>query len=678
MINKKLTLAASVFIFVFGVYLYSSVPVITQDDSGELAGAGATLGTAHPPGYPLYCIFSKALVSAFPLGNKSYRVNLASSLGIAAAGTVIALAAFEVSASLVAAAVIGFAFSFSSYIWAMANVTEVYGIAAVLTALMWFLMLKVGTEGGFTGVRYFYAVMFLFGAAFTCHYTIGLLVPGILCWMVFNKDHLFSEAWKIDVIKGFGWSLVGVSSVLYILIRANQNPLFGWEDPKTLERFWQVIARLRYGTASLAQGGPPIFSPEIVFGKLSFYFSELYGNFSWLGTILFAVGVYRYFKEKRLGWTLFALIIGSGPGFVLLANVGLDQGSKELMERFFFLSFMFAAAIMAGGIAIMPKFLKGVSLALPLMLLWQNAPALSQRQEYLYYDYGKNILKTLPPNSLLFSDRADEMEFAVAYLHIAAGLRPDIKYIDCNAGATRSAYGDRYYRIWGKPRLAIRERIEREMISNHSGSVYYATFDPKMINIPRFREGLLFRAKPAGVISPVFPCGEVYTLRIPDKNIEGRLESLVMSYYNLLGEYSMNVADIENTKFYFSGVSAYDRKGVWNMSLGFAFHEKGFKDEALACYNKAVARGVATGEIYTNIGTILETKGLRNEAVKNYMKALSITPRNAQTHFNLAVIYWKESRWDEVIRELRNVLDIEPSNESAQRYLAAALARAGK
>lgn len=673
--NKMFSVFALVFFPVFAVYLYTSVPAITQDDSGELAGAGATLGTAHPPGYPLYCLAAKAFTAAVPLGNNAYRVNLASSLLIAAAGAAIALAVFGASASFAGALALGYGFSFSSYVWAMANVTEVYGIAAVITALLWLVMARSRDAGG---IKYFYLVMFLFGAGLSAHYTIGLLAPGIACWMLFNRDRLFGEKWSMELLKGFLWSLAGFSSVLYIFIRAGQDPLFGWEDPKTLERFWQVVARSRYGLASLAQGGAPNLSIDMITGKLGFYFAELYRNFSWAGAALFAAGIYKYGRDKRLGWPLFALIIGSGPGFVLLANAGLDAASRELMARFFFLSFLFAALVMAGGLAYIPKRFKSAVLALPLILLWQNAPALNHRQEYLYYDHGKNILKTLPQASLLFSDRADEMEFAVAWLHIAEGLRPDMTFVDCNAGATRSVYGDAYYRVWGKPRLQIREAAEKAMIEKHSASVYYATFYPNMINIPRFREGVLFRAKPVVAKTSAFPYEEVYAFRVPKKISEGRVESLVLSYYQLLGEYCLEAGALEAARHYFSGVSAYDRSGTWNMSLAYALHSRAMPGEAFRYYQKAIDKGVATADAYTNAGAILEAKGDKELAKRYFTAAIALSPGSLQAHFNLASLYWKEGNWAGVIKEFEQVLLIDPANGNARKFLASAKARHNK
>jgi len=672
--NRKLFCAALVFLVSFSVYLFSSVPAITEDDSGELTAAGATLGTAHSPGYPVYCMLSKILVTAVPMGNTAYRVNLASSLTLAAASAVLFIACLEMTGGLAAALSASLIFAFSAAVWAMANVTEVYGVTSFIVCLMLLVMVRARTAGSAASARYFYAVMFLFGLAVSAHYTVGLLLPGIIWWALSNRGVLLGVRWKMTIPAGFFWAAAGFSTVIYLYVRANADPVVAWEDPKTLERFWQVIARLRYGTASLSQGGPPPLSPEILAGKIAFYFSSLNENFTLLGTLIFAVGALSFMKDKKLGWAFFIFIIGSGPGFVLLANAGIDATSRELMERFFFLSFIFAVAVMAGGLKLLPKYAAGLSLVLPVFLLWTNYPLLEHRQEYMYYDYGKDILKTVPRGSLLFSDRADEMEFALTYLHTAGGRRPDIKFIDCNAGATKSIYGSGYYRVWGKPRLEARQRVEKEMIAAWQGPVYYASFFPDMVKIPRVGEGLLYRAKPLAAKAAAFPCGDVYAFRVPDKpwNMNGRLNELVLSYYQLCGDYADSSGGAQSGREFFSGVEAFDDTGRWTANLGYLYHKNGMADDALRCYEKAVSMGAASAVIYTNLGAIYEQKGRTEDAVKSYEQASQMPGDSVQAHYNLAVLYWKEAQWDLVVKEFGRVLELDPGNVQAKHFLASA------
>ncbi len=65
------------FFISFVVYLKTLCPTVYVGDSGELIAAVYTLGIAHPPGYPLYCLLGK-LFTFLPFGSIAFRVNLMS------------------------------------------------------------------------------------------------------------------------------------------------------------------------------------------------------------------------------------------------------------------------------------------------------------------------------------------------------------------------------------------------------------------------------------------------------------------------------------------------------------------------------------------------------------------------------------------------------------------------
>ena len=56
------------FIVIYGVYHLSLFPSVPGGDSGELLAESCIMGTAHPPGYPVYTI-----LSAFARVLPSYR-----------------------------------------------------------------------------------------------------------------------------------------------------------------------------------------------------------------------------------------------------------------------------------------------------------------------------------------------------------------------------------------------------------------------------------------------------------------------------------------------------------------------------------------------------------------------------------------------------------------------------
>ena len=74
-------LAGLVALAVYGMTL---CPTVYVEGSGELIGAAYRLGTAHPTGYPLFCLSSRVLASALPWVRPALAINAASALFAAA------------------------------------------------------------------------------------------------------------------------------------------------------------------------------------------------------------------------------------------------------------------------------------------------------------------------------------------------------------------------------------------------------------------------------------------------------------------------------------------------------------------------------------------------------------------------------------------------------------------
>ena len=65
--RRDLLVAGLVALAAETVYLLTLAPTVTAEDSGELITAAYTLGVAHPPGFPLWCLLGKLF--QFPVGS---------------------------------------------------------------------------------------------------------------------------------------------------------------------------------------------------------------------------------------------------------------------------------------------------------------------------------------------------------------------------------------------------------------------------------------------------------------------------------------------------------------------------------------------------------------------------------------------------------------------------------
>src|SRR5438034_7370850 len=58
------------------LYLFTLAPEVTLEDSGELVTAAYYGSVPHPPGYPLFTLYSWLWTALLPVGNIAWRVEV--------------------------------------------------------------------------------------------------------------------------------------------------------------------------------------------------------------------------------------------------------------------------------------------------------------------------------------------------------------------------------------------------------------------------------------------------------------------------------------------------------------------------------------------------------------------------------------------------------------------------
>ncbi len=658
--------ALIVFIFCFSAYLINLSPTITSDDSGELAGVASTLGTAHSPGYPLYSLFGKIINTLLPFSNHAYRANLLSALSAASGIAIFYLFILVLTSKPLLSFLISLVCGFSFFIYEMSTVTEVYGITILISTTILYVCYM-----NLESTKKFYLISFLAGLGLASHYIIGMWLPALV--YIYLRENRFS-ARKLFYLALCGAG--GLSIFFYLFVRANMDPLYNWEDPSTIKRFLQVVARTRYGAINLTQGEMNFLDFSLWADKVGFFFKSIRNGFSWPGFLAGFCGIIISFFSKN-GKTrdnitvpfLALLFFGSGPFFLILANVKIDEASEALLLRFFYLIAIIWSTYIALALSRFKK--TGVLIAAIILLaVMMKNISFSNRRHFTFYDYAKNLLKNAPPNSLVFFDRADEMEFCVSYLLRVEKMRGDLKFIDCNAGVSKSIYGDDYYLIWGAPRLALRNSVESEIVNRSERPVLYATFLPTQTSIPKKPYGLLYAAKfdPKAEFSD-----EIFALRKPQNEI--RSKSLYWSHFQLLGDYYLSSGDAEKAKKMFDTVFYGAKTPFSYYKLGHYYYVKGERGKAKFLYEKIMDFYPESSDVYVNLGVIHEKEGNFAKSESLYRKAIEIDGKNSKAYYNLGVIYWKKSDWKNAVKYFKEALLHEPENQDIRRLIDSAQQR---
>jgi transmembrane protein TMEM260 (protein O-mannosyltransferase) len=189
--------AAVTALLVFIGYWWTLAPDMTLEDSGELAVASMYAGVPHPPGYPVWTIYTWVFTKIVPVSNIAYRVGLSSAFAAALACGLVGLMvsrgssmiiegmaelrniprnwenAICIASGFVAALLTGF----NGFMWSQAVIVEVYtlsvlSLAGVLACLMRWIYAPHQR-------RYLYLAFFWFGICFNNHQSLLVIALGL-------------------------------------------------------------------------------------------------------------------------------------------------------------------------------------------------------------------------------------------------------------------------------------------------------------------------------------------------------------------------------------------------------------------------------------------------------------------------------------------------------------------
>lgn len=448
------------------LYVATLAPTVATGDSGELTTAAATLGLAHPPGYPTFTILGH-LFTWLPFGDPAYRVNLMSALLDAVAVFVLCLAIGRLieaarrdegatsepwSLAWVAAAIGGLSLALSTAFWRYSLVAEVFALSNLLALLLLLLMLEWSRRP--ERIRLLWAAAAVAGLALTNQQTIAFTAPALLVLLGLGLQRYTAPPagrrtgrptpWRsLAVAVAIG--VVALLPYLYLPLAAASGAARVWGDPTTLDGFVAILARSAYGTLSFTvrdSSGSPLEHLALFAGYLVTAFTPAGLALAGLGAAWLAAR--RTGEAVALGlWLLVA-----GPVFLVIANPPLsDPVTRGVLERFYLLpSLPVALAVGLGAwqlarwisrrapvaAALRPK--AGLAAAAGIVvglggLAALRFPEIDESGNRVAEHYADDLLGTLPPDTLLLM-RSDENYTSVTYAQEVRGVRPDVVAID--------------------------------------------------------------------------------------------------------------------------------------------------------------------------------------------------------------------------------------------------------
>ena len=290
------------------VYAQTAPRNVVLEDDGLFVLAGAHLGVAHPPGYPLYT-WIVYLFTRFPFGEPAYLAHLASAVpGAFACGLVYVCARLFRCAPLPALTA-ALLFGVSEHFWSQAIVAEVYTLNALFVFAIYALLLY-GARRPETK-RLWPALALVSGLSLANSWPLMLLAAPGLALAAWPARKVLAA--RFPALSAIGLAGAAVPYA-WMATRSRQDPdisflgpLDGWDG------LWTFISRAGYAGDDAAAGAD--WGDRAKF--LHWFGEEMLWQLTLPGALLALCGLWVLFRQRR------TVEVVSGVAVLLSQSVGL-------------------------------------------------------------------------------------------------------------------------------------------------------------------------------------------------------------------------------------------------------------------------------------------------------------------------------------------------------------------
>ena len=462
-IQKYYFLLTGLIAFIF--FLTTIAPSVIQIDTGELAAVQVTLGIAHPTGYPLFTILGY-IFSSVPLPfSKIFQLNLLAALYCAAAVSVFSYSSklvldnlykfglikivkekskkrrtsdkFEVTSTsvksdlsesikIIAAIFGGLFLALSKTFWFQSTSVEVYSLHLLLITIITLTLLKafLFSDKDKTALKLWLIFAFTLALGFTNHMTTLLIIPGV-AYLYFTQNKFNANSFKQIIIMLFVFFPVLILVYSYLPIRASQNPLINWGNPIEWERIIRHISGQQYQVWLFS-------STDAAAKQFNYFVTNLPKEFS----LTLLIGVFglivSFIQAKKI--FIFNLIV-----FLSTVLYSINYDINDI-DSYFLLAYIALAFFIVFGIVQLILFAEKnkMKLIIPVIVLltllsiqfYANYDSVTEKNNYVYEDYTKALLNSVPKNSIVFSYQWDYFISESYYFQLVENFRKDVIVID--------------------------------------------------------------------------------------------------------------------------------------------------------------------------------------------------------------------------------------------------------
>jgi len=432
---------------VLGVYLALAPTFIVDGDNAEMSTLAMTGGAAHPPGYPLYVLYLRAM-SWLPGSSAAHTAALATAILGAAAilvlhGACRAWGARPLGASIAVAILAG-----APVVLRLHTSAEVFALNDLIIALVLWLS---ATEGPLRGMRRVVVLAFVAGLGMSNQHTVALLAPVGLLGAIRGVRE--SQRCTAVIALGAGAFALGLAPYLYLLVAPDSAG--SWGQVGSFSELLAHFTRADYGGLGAFAVAEGEIDPVANIGAL---LSTLGRAWWWapglLGLVVLGLRSVRAGAgEPRWGWAMLAVsFVIAGPLLIARFNIAPTGIGLAICQRFHLFVVVLLTIPVAIGIDLVVRnavvrrglrealavavFAASTGLSLP-HLLSIHSPAIEKGVV--------NLLRSLPDAAVLITT-ADDLHWGTLYAQQVLGVRRDVDAISWGIAS----------RPWYRARIATR------------------------------------------------------------------------------------------------------------------------------------------------------------------------------------------------------------------------------
>lgn len=664
----------------FLILLSTLSPSVHTGDSGELITSAWSLGIAHNPGYPVYSLFGRTF-GFLGLGNPAFRVNLLSAVCAVLASIFVFLTVHTLSARVFPAAMAALLLSISATVWWQASDAEVYTLYLLSLSVLAYALARFLTSHD---LRWLYCASFIFGLSLGNHISLVTMIPAIMCVLWGHRRIKSPRAILVCLMFLVG----GLSCYVYLPIRAAADPAINWSDPDTLEGvIYHVGAAEHRGKAILTTGYE---SPGQRFASIVKLFAGQYGPATPVFLVIAFWGLWSLRRRRRLVIAAVLAVVLNVLYIQFINTVPLQA------TGFGYPSYLVLVLLFAHGLTRIVRKAPRVALATTVCVavvgILANYYPNDRSEDYLAYNYARNLLTPLPRGAALFA-KGDNQIFSLLFLQSVERCRPDVSLYD--------AYGDigiALRSFAGFRRGDQQPKIE-QVCGSHDACFFGFTPDEQLGSWAKDAEpvGVLFGL--GDTARPVGPVWGLYELQgIDDRGIFKRIlaQEIASGYHFHLARHHLTRGDRSGWKRELALAARAGRQvDFMRAKVGDEYAEAGMIDDAIQEFKAArelnpyqadysnqlgvlyrrLGRNVEAVEalrlaheikpdesVYAyNLGNALSGAGRIDEAISSYEQALKGAANPAEIYNNLGQAYRRKGSLDQAVKHFRESMRLDPA-----------------